>query len=277
MSVYLLMVGINFYNAPRKVREKMGGDDMALPEFLSIVNQVDKLAGSIILPTPLGVEIYTSSRDLPEAEKNIRDFLSEKYELDGTRLNDYVYVYTLNDCIRHLFRVIGGLDGVFADAGQALKQARESYRVACEIEAANNVLCTLFEKVVESVENVLASAGAGNKHLLEDGIEREMDRFFKWLNSGFMGPTIGALKKKGQEIREKELQKALKRLDSFTDEEKAIVASLAESIVSKLLHEPVNTLKTVSETGQGHLYTKILRNLFCIKISPHHPGNLNRE
>lgn len=275
--MYLLMVGINFHNAPRGVQDKMSGDAIALPEFLSGLSRVDKLAGSIVLPTPLGVEVYTSTRDLPEAEQNIRGFLSDKYELEGSRLSEYVYVYTLNDCIRHLFRVIGGLDGVFTDAGQALKQAKESYRVACENDTANNVLCTLFEKMVESVEKVLTEAGVGNKNRIEDGIEQEMDRFFKWLNSGFIVPVVGALNKKGQEIREKELQKALNRLDGLTDEEKEIVKSLADSIVCELLHDPVNTLKTVSETGQGHLYTKILRNLFCIKAESHNAGNLNRE
>ncbi|HWI55098.1 MAG TPA: hypothetical protein VNT57_05370 [Desulfobacteria bacterium] len=274
--MYLLMVGINFHSAPQGVREKMAGEKLNLPEFLAGLNQVDKLAGSIILPTSSGVEIYTSTRDLPEAEKNIRQFLSKRYDLEGSRLNEYVYVYTLNDCIRHLFRVIAALDGVFADAGQALKQARESYRLACDNEAANNVLCTLFEKVADSVEKVLAEAGAGNKDLIEDGMEQEMERFFKWLNSGFVAPTVGALNKKGQEIREKELQKALNRLDGLSDKDKEIVASLAESVVSKLLNDPVNALKTVSETGQGHLYTKILRNLFCIK-NPDSAGNLNRE
>ncbi len=275
--MYLLMVGINCHNAPAGVREKMAREGKDLQEFMTRVNQVDKLAGSIILPTSLGVEIYTSTRELPEAEQNIREFLSERYDLDGSLLKEYVYVYTLNDCIRHLFRVIGGLEGKFADAAQALKQARESYRVACENEAANNVLCTLFEKVVESVEKVLMETGIGNKDQIEDGIEQEMNGFFKWLNSGFVVPTVRALNKKGQEIREKELAKALNRLDSLSGEEKEIVASLAEDLVSKLLNEPVKTLKAVSETGQGHLYTTILRNLFCIKAGPDNPINLNRE
>lgn len=266
--MYLLMVGINFRNAPAEVREKLAGEDIHLPEFLAKLNKNNKLAGSIILPMPTGVEIYTSTRDLPEAERNITEFISEQYELYGSRLNEYVYVYTLNDCIRHLYRVIAGLGGIFADVNEALNQAGEAYRVACENEAANNVLCTLFEKVIESVENVVAEAGMENKVLIEAGIEQELNRFFKWLNSGFVMPTVQALNKKGQEIRERELEKALNRLDKWTAEDKEIVASLAEAVLSKLLQDPVDKLKDVSVTEQGHMYTEILRNLFSLKVGP---------
>lgn len=97
-------------------------------------------------------------------------------------------------------------------------------------------------------------------------IDEEINEFLKWLNSMFIIPTIVALKKKGETIKQTELTRALNRLDNVSEREKKIIGSLASSIVNQLLHDPIMQLKSYALTMQGHLYTEILQNFFCLEV-----------
>ncbi|WP_227766203.1 glutamyl-tRNA reductase [Zhaonella formicivorans] len=102
--------------------------------------------------------------------------------------------------------------------------------------------------------------------MAEDIIEEEIDTFFKWLSSLFVVPTIISLKEKATQIKEMELAQALRRLSGLSEKEKNIVASMANSIVNQLIHDPIVNLKKYASTHQGHLYTEILQNLFNLEV-----------
>ncbi|MBM7866410.1 glutamyl-tRNA reductase [Heliobacterium gestii] len=100
----------------------------------------------------------------------------------------------------------------------------------------------------------------------EEIIESEIAQFLRWLNSLFVIPTIVSLKQKGNQIREKELDRALGKLKHLTEKEKKLVGSLASSIVNQLLHDPITQLRQYAATPEGHLYSEILQNLFCLDV-----------
>jgi len=97
-------------------------------------------------------------------------------------------------------------------------------------------------------------------------IEDEINEFWKWLSTQFVTPTIAALKKRAEEIRQKEMTRAFNRLGNITEREKKVISSMANSIVNQLLHDPVMQLKKYALTQQGHLYTEILQNLFNLDV-----------
>ncbi|MDQ0287679.1 glutamyl-tRNA reductase [Desulfofundulus luciae] len=100
----------------------------------------------------------------------------------------------------------------------------------------------------------------------ESIIEEELDQFMQWLSMQFVVPTIAALKQRGEEIKQKELRRALNRLGDITEHDRKVVSSLANSIVNQLLHVPVTQLKSYALTPEGHLYMKVLQNLFKLEI-----------
>lgn len=97
-------------------------------------------------------------------------------------------------------------------------------------------------------------------------IEHEINEFWKWLSTQFVTPTVAALKKRAEEIRQKEMTRAFNRLGNITEREKKVISSMANSIVNQLLHDPVMQLKEYALTQQGHLYTEILQNLFNLDV-----------
>jgi len=97
-------------------------------------------------------------------------------------------------------------------------------------------------------------------------IEEELSNFMKWLGTQFVVPTISALKQWGEDIKRHELKHALNRLGQLSEHDKKVVCSLANSIVNQILHTPVTQLKNYALTNEGHLYTEVLQNLFCLDV-----------
>ncbi len=98
-------------------------------------------------------------------------------------------------------------------------------------------------------------------------IDEEMIEFKKWHNSLFVLPTIAALQQRGEEIKNTLLDQAMTKLGDLSPKQEKVIRSLANSIVNKFLHIPITTLKEVSNTPQGHLYTEILQNSFNLNVN----------
>jgi glutamyl-tRNA reductase len=97
-------------------------------------------------------------------------------------------------------------------------------------------------------------------------IEKAVDGFLKWLNGRSVVPIIKALCDKGEEIRDAELGKALRKLGPLTEREEKILRSMANSIINKLTHTPIIRLREYAQMEQGHLYAQILRNVFDLSV-----------
>lgn len=93
-------------------------------------------------------------------------------------------------------------------------------------------------------------------------IERAIDNFAKWLNSQHAVPVIKALSQKGEEIKNAELEKALRKLGPLSQREEEILRTLASSITNKLINTPIVRLKQYAHTEEGQLYTRLAQKLF---------------
>ena len=70
----------------------------------------------------------------------------------------------------------------------------------------------------------------------------------------------------GNSIQE-ELQKALNRMGPISEHQHKVLGSMANSIVNRLLHNPVITLKEMAASNQGHLYAEVVKKLFDLQVS----------
>jgi glutamyl-tRNA reductase len=96
-------------------------------------------------------------------------------------------------------------------------------------------------------------------------IDREVAQFTHWLESLKVVPTIIAMRRKVESIREEELERVLAKLHDLSPEERQAISLLTSSIVNKILHDPMTELKRQSALRDGHLYVSVLRRLFAIR------------
>jgi len=93
-------------------------------------------------------------------------------------------------------------------------------------------------------------------------VEEEVEQILHWMKSLEVTPTIVALRNRAETIKQTEIDKALARLQNLSEQERSVVEGLASSIVNKLLHGPLVTLKAESTTGGGALFVEAARRFF---------------
>jgi len=81
-------------------------------------------------------------------------------------------------------------------------------------------------------------------------VEEEVGRFMRWWDSLDAVPIIRSLRQQAEEIRERELARALRKMPGLPPEQAEVVESLTRSIVNKLLHGPTTALKQRTDKSQ---------------------------
>lgn len=97
-------------------------------------------------------------------------------------------------------------------------------------------------------------------------IDEEVNKFMAWLSARAVMPTMNQLRARAEQIRRGEVEKAMKRLPLLSERDRAVVESMAMSIVNKLLHQPTVRLKQEAVLGDPQPYTDALRVLFNLDI-----------
>jgi glutamyl-tRNA reductase len=82
-------------------------------------------------------------------------------------------------------------------------------------------------------------------------IEKEVESFLRKLASQDAVPTILELQNRLDDIRQRELEKCLRRMGPVTAEQRQAVEALTTGIINKVLHYPIIRLKEASAEEQG--------------------------
>ncbi len=105
-------------------------------------------------------------------------------------------------------------------------------------------------------ERLQEAAQAEHMVIEEVGVVRQ------WLQSLEVTPTIVALKTRVEDIKRTELEKALGRLAHLPPQERALVEAMASSIVNKLIHNTMVTLKSEVTSADGAAFVEAARRFF---------------
>ena len=101
--------------------------------------------------------------------------------------------------------------------------------------------------------------------IAEEIVEHEVLSFSSWLATLEVAPTIASLRRMAEEIRQKELEKHLRKLPNLSEAELNTVNALTSAIINKLLHQPIVKAKEYSTRKDGYLYIESLKVLFNIE------------
>ena len=137
------VLGLNYKTAPVEVREKFSLDKESIRRGLENLDDYDEIEEAVILSTCNRTEIYAVISI--NCADNVKNFLND---LTGGDVENYLYEYTGESCVRHLFKVASSLDSLILGEGQILSQVKDAYRIAKSADATGTVLNTLFNKAI---------------------------------------------------------------------------------------------------------------------------------
>jgi glutamyl-tRNA reductase len=146
--VFPVAIGLNHRSAPVEIREKMSFHPSQMLDVLRELKCYPGLKGVVILSTCNRTEVYAATTDVEVGIHSIKQFLASHHGIVENVLEQYLCVHTLYDAVRHLYRVVSGLDSMVRGETQILGQVGNAYQLACEAEVTNKAVNVLFQNAL---------------------------------------------------------------------------------------------------------------------------------
>ncbi len=142
-----------------------------------------------------------------------------------------------------------------------------------DVEAGAGDLEQVFLYNIDDLQAVVQenlSKRGGEAALAETIVADEVERFLAWWSSRGAVPTVIALRRRFETIRQAELNRLEPKLAALDPEARARVEEITRLIVEKLLINPTEQLKSLPDADTIATYTETLNRLFG--LSPGEEG-----
>ncbi len=151
-----------------------------------------------------------------------------------------------------------------------------------DIDPAVAELDNVFLHDIDDMQNVVAQNLEGRQKEAVRArriVDEELENFFFWLDSLLVVPTIVKLREQAENIKKKEVEKALRRIDNATPREKKIIEQLAHSIVSQWLHKPMYNLRYLAGIHEDRIdcYMRAIDDLFGLAEADAQENEVNQD
>ncbi len=156
---------------------------------------------------------------------------------------------------------------------RAIEKRPELPLVIIDIAVPRNV-----EPAVSQIRNVflyniddLTGLSTSNQKQRENEIQKasqivadELDKFASWWQEFKVRPLIRAMMSKAEEIRRSHLDRTVPKLTHLTEEEQYSLEMMTRAIVSKILKDPIRSLKANGDID--HNFAETARKLFQLDV-----------
>jgi glutamyl-tRNA reductase len=136
-------ISVSFKKTPLPIRQKFSFSKEEQPLFLQELINERKITGGVIVSTCNRSEIYVTGTK--EAIEAVEDALSVKKEIERETIRIYCLYYKGKKAVRHLFRVVCGLDSMVLGEDEILRQVKEAYQSGIEADCVNGTLHIIFQ------------------------------------------------------------------------------------------------------------------------------------
>ncbi|MGN0709253.1 MAG: glutamyl-tRNA reductase [Anaerovoracaceae bacterium] len=149
-----IVIGLNHRTAPVEVREKLKFTRSGVKHLLRLIRHSGVIDEGVLLSTCNRTELYITTDQPAEALEQVG---TAAERLAGQKLdNEYFYVWSGTECMRHLLFVTSSLDSLIVGEGQILSQVKDAYHLARSNATTSTVLNTVFNQAIATGKKVRA-------------------------------------------------------------------------------------------------------------------------
>lgn len=125
--MHIVVVGLNYRTAPVEVRERFTFAEKDLSEALQKLKLTKSVLEGVIVATCNRTELYVVVDRLHMCGYFIRTFMEQWFNVPREEFTQHLYIYEDDQAMRHLFRVICGLDSMVIGETQILGQVKQAF------------------------------------------------------------------------------------------------------------------------------------------------------
>lgn len=156
----ILLLGVNHKTTPVEIREKIALTN-GYQEPLAALKNFSGLREYYLLSTCNRLEILLVAEPEVDVEEDIFDFLFGG-AVDREDWRHYLYVFSGETAVRHLFMVASSLDSMVVGEAQILGQLKEAYRHAARFGCTGPFLNKLLHKSFSVAKRVRTETAIGS-------------------------------------------------------------------------------------------------------------------
>jgi len=140
-----------------------------------------------------------------------------------------------------------------------------------DVDPKINELDNVYLYDIDDLQGVVAQNVAERKNealQAERIVQEEAIKFRSWLNGLDVVPTIVSLRRKIEEIIRGEMKKTGAVLQELTEGQQKSVEWMTQSILNKILHEPIAFLKEPGHQGHQNERIDLIQKIFNLNKEP---------
>jgi glutamyl-tRNA reductase len=148
--MHVVCLGLSHKTAPVELREKFAVGDPHLGEVAAQLARVDGVGEAVVVSTCNRVEYYVAADDAKRGAEVITDFLAGRVGV----VPEAFHSLRGDESIRHLFRVVSGLESMVIGETEILGQVKKAYQAAQTAGATARNLNKLFQRAFNVAKEV---------------------------------------------------------------------------------------------------------------------------
>lgn len=157
--MHLAVLGVSHHTAPIAVRERLS---LADGKDIDLLAQAGSLiAEGTLLSTCNRTEVYYAAEDVHKSRVRLVELLTYHGNFAPGELEPVLYFHEGERAVRHLFRVVSGLDALVVGETQIIAQARSAHAAALRAGLSGPHLSPLFQEALAVAKKVQTDTGIG--------------------------------------------------------------------------------------------------------------------
>ena len=172
-------LGTDFRQASLRMRDALYLEKERVKQFIDSIPDDAPLKEVVALSTCNRIEIFYVCREHDLASKWLKQHLCTFHHIPEGHIDRVMNEYQCDGAVRHLFRVVSGMESMVFGEHEILGQVRDAYFHCMKNDSTDSYLNRLFQQAIATGKKVRSStaAGRGVLSIASIAVEKMLDQY----------------------------------------------------------------------------------------------------
>jgi len=157
----IFVIGLSHKTAPISIRDKVTINPENLVKILDGFKAHKNITESCVISTCNRTELYGTLDDNPANDMDLNQIFESMFSGLDIKLDEFLFFYTHDEAVKHLFEVSAGLDSMALGEPQIFGQVKDAYQAAAKNKNTSSLINRLFNKTFAVTKRIRTETRIG--------------------------------------------------------------------------------------------------------------------